>query len=371
MACKVHPHRRAGPRRRAPGAALPGRGPAPENYTVYGNAWLVERSGVIYELDAVVVAPHAVFVVEIKGYRGRIEGTDNDWYIPHPIPSPLKLNRITSQVLKGLLKRESYQAGQVWVEGLAFLSATTDCGVRGPASKDRIHTRKTILAALQDPALVERLSNGRTRSCRRPPRSPSCSELFTGAQSGPKPPARARVRGLETLDHHDTFTELLGRNALQRRARPADLHHPAAGDRRPARAHHGARPLGGPGARTARPQRRHPQRRPALPRRGRHRAPARALQGHHPHHLARALRPRRPQQGEAGRPVRPHRPVDAHRPDPRRGPPPGRRAPLLRPEVILVEDRPTRSRSASPASTSPSSSPSRPRSLSPASPTSA
>ena len=40
-----------------------------------------------------------------QGYRGRIEGTDNDWYIPHPIPSPLKLNRITAQVLKGLLKR--------------------------------------------------------------------------------------------------------------------------------------------------------------------------------------------------------------------------------------------------------------------------
>ena len=28
----------------------------PAEYTVYGNAWLVERSGVIYELDAVVVA---------------------------------------------------------------------------------------------------------------------------------------------------------------------------------------------------------------------------------------------------------------------------------------------------------------------------
>ena len=47
----------------------------PSGYTVYGNAWLVERSGVIFELDAVVVAPHAVYVVEIKSYRGRIEGT--------------------------------------------------------------------------------------------------------------------------------------------------------------------------------------------------------------------------------------------------------------------------------------------------------
>jgi serine/threonine protein kinase len=186
----------------------------PESFTVYGNAWLVERSGVVYELDAVVVAPHAIFVVEIKSYRGRIEGTDNDWWLPEKIRSPLKLNRITSQVLKSHLKNASYQAGQVWSEGLVFLSATTDVGVRGPASNDRVHTKKTILAALQDAEFIKRLSGGRALA-------PSSSaerellELFTGAQSGPRPVRRVReYEVVETLDHHDTFTELLGRNTL-------------------------------------------------------------------------------------------------------------------------------------------------------------
>lgn len=186
----------------------------PDNHTVYGNAWLVERSGVVYELDAVAVAPHAVFVVEIKSYRGRIEGTDNDWWLPEKIRSPLKLNRITSQVLKTHLKNASYQAGQVWTEGFVFLSATTDVGVRGPASNDRVHTRKTILAALQDPALIDRLSQGRART----PASLAereLLELFTGAQGGPRPVRRVReYEVVETLDHHDTFTELLGRNSL-------------------------------------------------------------------------------------------------------------------------------------------------------------
>lgn len=186
----------------------------PESFTVYGNAWLVERSGVVYELDAVVVAPHAVFVVEIKSYRGRIEGTDNDWWLPEKIRSPLKLNRITSQVLKSHLKNESYQAGQVWTEGLVFLSVTTDVGVRGPASNDRVHTRKTILAALQDPELIKRMSGGRAVT-------PSSNaerellELFTGAQSGPRPVRRVReYEVVETFDHHETFTELLGKNTL-------------------------------------------------------------------------------------------------------------------------------------------------------------
>ena len=70
-----------------------------ERCTVYGNPWIVERSGGIYELDAVVVAPHALFVVEIKAYRGRIRGTDFDWYVPAPVRSPLRLNRKTAQVL--------------------------------------------------------------------------------------------------------------------------------------------------------------------------------------------------------------------------------------------------------------------------------
>lgn len=186
----------------------------PESFTVYGNAWLVERSGVVYELDAVVVAPHAVFVVEIKSYRGRIEGTDNDWWLPEKVRSPLKLNRITSQVLKSHLKSASYQAGQVWSEGLVFLSATTDVGVRGPASIDRVHTKKTILAALQDAKFIERLSGGRALA-------PSSNaerellELFTGAQSGPRPVRRVReYEVVETLDHQDSFTELVGRNTL-------------------------------------------------------------------------------------------------------------------------------------------------------------
>ena len=186
----------------------------PDSFTVYGNAWLVERSGVVYELDAVVVAPHAIFVVEIKSYRGRIEGTDNDWWLPEKIRSPLKLNRITSQVLKSHLKSASYQAGQVWTEGLVFLSATTDVGVRGPASNDRVHTRKTILAALQDPELIKRMSGGRALT-------PSSNaerellELFQGAQGGPRPVRRVReYEVVETFDHHDTFTELLGKNTL-------------------------------------------------------------------------------------------------------------------------------------------------------------
>ena len=186
----------------------------PPDYTVYGNAWLVERTGVVYELDAVIVAPHAIYVIETKSYRGRIEGTDHDWYIPYPVPSPLKKNRICAQVLKTQLKRENYQAGQVWVEGFVFLSATTDCAVLGPASNDRLHTRKRILAAIQDEGLVRRLCGGRTPTPTNPAEK-DLLRLLTGHQQGPRPVRRVREYEIkDTLAHHETYTELLGRNSL-------------------------------------------------------------------------------------------------------------------------------------------------------------
>ncbi|QRK05235.1 protein kinase [Archangium violaceum] len=123
----------------------------PEDYTVYSNAWLVERTGVVHELDVVVVAPHGLYVVELKAYRGVVRGTDHDWDVPQgPIRSPLKKNRHTTQVLANELKRLSAEAARRWVEHFVFLSHASAVQVEGPASRGRIHTRHTLLEALQD-----------------------------------------------------------------------------------------------------------------------------------------------------------------------------------------------------------------------------
>lgn len=187
----------------------------PRSYTVYGNAWVVERGGVVYELDAIVVAPHAIFVVEIKSFRGRIEGTDNDWYVGgEAIKSPLRLNRKTAQVLNSQLRRETFAAGQVWVQGFVFLSSTNNVGVKGPASQGRIHTRQSILAALQDEALVQRLSGRRSLV----PSSEAENDLLRilqAAQRGPRPVRRIReYEVVAVLDHQETYTEFLGKNTL-------------------------------------------------------------------------------------------------------------------------------------------------------------
>ncbi|CAN5925135.1 hypothetical protein BH11MYX4_BH11MYX4_02990 [soil metagenome] len=178
----------------------------PDDYIVYGNPWLVERSGAVFELDAVVVAAHAIYVVEIKSYRGSINGNDNDWYVPQPIRSPLKLNRKTAQVIASLLKQRSVDAARPFVEGLVFLSHANDCRVVGPASAERIHTRRTILTALQDPTALWR------REGRRPPvdehATRTVHELLTGADASHKPPRLVREWKLEAaVERTDRFVE--------------------------------------------------------------------------------------------------------------------------------------------------------------------
>jgi hypothetical protein len=187
----------------------------PATFTVYGNAWLVERSGVVHELDAVVVGPHAVFVVEIKGYRGTIEGTDYDWYLPEPVKSPIEKNRKTAQILHGLMKRVSYEAGQLWTQGLVFLSATTRCNVRGAASKDRIHTRATIIAALTDPAFVDRIANRAATPVTARTLADVDKILTSSAATSPRPTRRIREYEIQAaLESHDTCQEFLATHTL-------------------------------------------------------------------------------------------------------------------------------------------------------------
>src|SRR5690606_29016282 len=91
---------------------------------------------------------------------------------------------------------------------------TTDCGVRGPASNDRLHTRKRILAAIQDASLVQRLS-GRHSLASTDVAENDLLRLLTCAQKGPRPVRRVReYEVVDTIAHHDTFTELLGKNSL-------------------------------------------------------------------------------------------------------------------------------------------------------------
>ena len=95
----------------------------PSNYTIYPNKELNQNNGSPLECDAIVIAPHAVYIIEIKDWHGKIIGNDSIWKLgTSERPSPVKSLNYKAKVLKGLLTQGSLINKNVWVEGLIVIN---------------------------------------------------------------------------------------------------------------------------------------------------------------------------------------------------------------------------------------------------------
>ncbi len=76
-----------------------------------------------WEYDLVVVAPHAIYNIENKDWKGRIEGNDDYWYVnDRQKPNPLKTNRQKTAILASKLKEANFNWGKAWINNLVTLS---------------------------------------------------------------------------------------------------------------------------------------------------------------------------------------------------------------------------------------------------------
>lgn len=102
--------------------------PAGEPYRMWGLVDLVDPGGRRYDLDALVLGRHALYLIEIKSYSGRITGDANDWEVEHAnrkrsiYPNPSRLANQKARVLASLL-RERLRERSPWVQHLIFLSS--------------------------------------------------------------------------------------------------------------------------------------------------------------------------------------------------------------------------------------------------------
>lgn len=185
-----------------------------ERFTVYSNAWLAERSGVVHELDAVVVAPHGFYVVEVKSWRGAIKALDHDWHIPHATRSPLKSTRVLAQKLKEELKRRSVEAGRTWVDFFVFLSHTGQLNVHGALNLGRVHTRRTVIDALGNAKAFYDRAGGQMAKVDAHS-AKVLDDLLLGVDKRFAPPRRIREYELgDVLERSDRYVEYLSRHAL-------------------------------------------------------------------------------------------------------------------------------------------------------------
>ncbi|NJM99531.1 MAG: NERD domain-containing protein [Phormidesmis sp. RL_2_1] len=76
----------------------------PDDYKLYTNLE-IHRNGRLYEVDIILVAPHAVYIIDVKGVYGKVEVDRNEWYPQNrqSYPSPLKKYRQHARALSGLI----------------------------------------------------------------------------------------------------------------------------------------------------------------------------------------------------------------------------------------------------------------------------
>lgn len=115
---------------------------------------LVDPSGRRYEIDLLVLGYHALYHVEIKGYRGRVRGDVVDWTITDPSgrsfvrENPYRLANHKSKVLASMLEAKLGRQ-RPRVETLVFLSSPEAKVELAGAARTGIVTRAELARAIQ------------------------------------------------------------------------------------------------------------------------------------------------------------------------------------------------------------------------------
>ncbi len=134
---------------------LPDRAP----FHLFGLKDLVESSGRRHEIDAIVLTPRALFVVEIKSHPAHFVGDTVDWTVKFKdgrgqtvIANPVERTNLKAKVLASALDRMLGAVDRPHVQALVFL-ADPDASIDARNGADLcVVTRHNVIKALTDGA---------------------------------------------------------------------------------------------------------------------------------------------------------------------------------------------------------------------------
>lgn len=131
----------------------------PDSYQLMHNFEII-RDGEYFEVDLAVVAPHAVYIIDVKGTRGLIDVYGPKWY-PNgrqPYTSPLLKLRGHARSIKGTITQSQPSRRDlegIFVDGVVLLTAP-DAVLQDPGGRDgpNVTTLKKSVAFFQDVSRV-------------------------------------------------------------------------------------------------------------------------------------------------------------------------------------------------------------------------
>lgn len=191
----------------------------PAAYRVLHNFELRSDNGQWFEIDIAIVAPHAIYLVDVKSTYGEIHVAGGKWHPEGrtPFASPLAKLRHHTRLLHGLL---SASAGlhhsalrHVWVEAMVLLTAP-DSVLRDPEGRDRDHVVKLSGCenVFTDAGLLP------DRIPLRSPTTPHIGQILSTLTGKARPQQGLPLLGRswqceERLTANDFYTEYRARNA--------------------------------------------------------------------------------------------------------------------------------------------------------------
>lgn len=162
-----------------------------------------------WEYDLIVVAPHAIYNIENKDWKGRIEGDDNYWYVnDKQRNNPLKTGRQKTAILASKLKENEYSWGKAWVQNMVTLSFqnTYAPSLWQEAGKLTFQLNEKLIEYITDPYQVGKLQDD-ISDIRN-----ELVQFLIGNQSKKAPEEKREVEGyeiIEVLQQEPNFTEYL------------------------------------------------------------------------------------------------------------------------------------------------------------------
>ncbi|MFI6499746.1 NERD domain-containing protein [Nonomuraea typhae] len=131
---------------------------APADWLLLHNVEIPRRDD-LFEVDLIVLTPHSLVVVDVKGTRGRIEVSGARWFPQRggAVGSPVTKLRGTARALKGLLVDAHRRLERVYVDSLVVLTSP-DAELADPAGRDAANTTHldTLIDTLADVTRVRR-----------------------------------------------------------------------------------------------------------------------------------------------------------------------------------------------------------------------
>jgi len=162
-----------------------------------------------WEYDLIVVAPHAIYNIENKDWKGRVEGDDNYWYInDRQKPNPLKTGRQKTAILASKLKEHHFEWGKAWVQNMVTLSFPNSFkpSLWQEAGKLTFQLDELLINYIKKANNVGKWDNAIKEE------QQSIVEFLIGSQSQKKPDQKREVEGyeiIEVLQQEPNFTEYL------------------------------------------------------------------------------------------------------------------------------------------------------------------